>query len=226
MAGTVLSYSKLVLESSVVKDVEVYCRGLEVDLSRLDQLQQHLSEAERQRAARFHFERHRSAFIAARGILREILGETLGVDPAAIRFQYNTYGKPSVDGPAVHFNVSHSGELALYAISKTREVGVDIERVNPAFAHDRIPERFFSPCEVAALRALPEGDQIDAFFRCWTRKEAYVKARGAGLSLDLKSFAVTVARGAPARFLRGVEGWSIESIDPAPGYVAALVAGD
>jgi 4'-phosphopantetheinyl transferase len=112
--------------------------------------------------------------------------------------------------------------MAVYAVSRTREVGIDIEQINAQFAHDQIPERFFSAAEVAALRALPESLQIEAFFQIWTRKEAYVKARGLGLSLPLDSFDVSL--GEPARFLRGTGGWSIESIEPAPGYAAALVA--
>jgi 4'-phosphopantetheinyl transferase len=206
-----------------VKDVDIECRALDVDSFRLDQLQRLLSQDERERAARFRFEKHARHFIAARGILREILGPYLAVDPALIRFDYNSFGKPSVEG-GPRFNVSHSGGFGLYAVSGIREVGVDIERINPDFAHERIPERFFAPGEVAALRALPADAQIEAFFHCWTRKEAYIKAHGSGLSLDLKSFEVTLTPGEPARFLRGVEGWSIETIEVPPGYVAALVA--
>jgi 4'-phosphopantetheinyl transferase len=112
----------------------------------------------------------------------------------------------------------------LFAISRTREVGVDIERINPAFAGEQIPEQYFSPAEVKILRSLPKERQTEAFFNCWTRKEAYVKARGLGLSLELHSFEVSLAPGEPAAFLRGVEGWSIEALEPAPGFAAAVVA--
>lgn len=203
-----------------MRDVDVYCRSLES--APADRLGVLLSEDERLRAGRFHFDRHRTAFIAARGMLRVILGEHLGVDPQTVEFTCNVHGKPALKIGSLHFNVSHSADMAVYAVSRTREVGIDIERINPRFAHDQIPERFFSRAEVNALRALPDSLQTEAFFQIWTRKEAYVKARGLGLSLSLESFDVSL--GEPAKFLRGVEGWSIESIDPAPGYAAALVA--
>ena len=179
-----------------------------------------LSTEERARAAGFHFARDCSRYIVARGSLRQLLSEVLEIPPARIEFTYNPQGKPETEG--AHFNVSHSGDYALIAISKTRIVGVDIERMNRAMANDRIPERFFSPSEVRALRSLPEPHQLRGFFTCWTRKEAYVKARGLGLSLALDSFDVSLDD--PARFLRGVEGWEIESISVPPGYAGALVA--
>jgi 4'-phosphopantetheinyl transferase len=201
--------------------VDIRCHRLELDAARLDALYAFLSAEERARAARFHFDKHRHEFIAARGMLREILGEYLKVDPKSVYFSYNSYGKPAVDG--VYFNLSHSGGLALYAVSRTRELGVDVERIDPVFAFEQIPEQFFSRVEVDALRALPESLQLQAFFNCWTRKEAYVKARGLGLSLELHSFDVSLAPGDPAVFLRGAGDWSVEALTPAPGYVAAIV---
>jgi 4'-phosphopantetheinyl transferase len=202
--------------------VDLYCHSLDVDDGRLNILRELLSEDERNRADRFHFEIHRRRFVAARGMLREHLGRCLERDPANIGFSYNSHGKPAVDD--VYFNLSHSDTLVLYAISRTREVGVDIERVNPSFAEEQIPEHYFSPAEVTVLRSLPKDKQTEAFFNCWTRKEAYVKARGLGLSLALHSFDVTLAPGEPAAFLRGGDGWSIEALDPAPGFAAAVVA--
>jgi|SRR5271170_1875167 len=202
--------------------VDVYCYSLEVDAARRSALEKFLTLDERNRAARFHFEEHRRYFIAARGMLRELLGRYLAVDATAIEFSYNPHGKPAVDG--LYFNLSHSDNMALFAISRTREVGVDIERINPSFAGEQIPEQYFSPAEVKILRSLPKERQTEAFFNCWTRKEAYVKARGLGLSLELHSFEVSLAPGEPAAFLRGVEGWSIEALEPAPGFAAAVVA--
>jgi 4'-phosphopantetheinyl transferase len=204
--------------------VDLYCHDLELPDDRLNHLREFLNPDERRRAGRFHFEIHRRRFIAARGMLRELLARYLAAAPAAIEFSYNLYGKPAVEG--VHFNLSHSDHLAIYAVSRTREVGVDIERINPTFADEQIPEHYFSPAEVRTLRSLPKERQTEAFFNCWTRKEAYVKARGLGLSLELHSFDVTLAPGEPAAFLRGVEGWSIESLDPAPGFAAAVVGSD
>lgn len=153
-------------------------------------------------------------------MLREILGAYLNLDPRAVEFAFNPQGKPGVAG--IYFNVSHSDALAAIAVSRTREVGIDIERMDARAASEKVPERFFAPAEVAALRALPEHLQTEAFFRCWTRKEAYVKARGLGLSIDLAGFEVTVEE--RAAFLRGGEGWEIESFCPAPGYQGAVVA--
>ncbi len=204
-----------------MREVDLFCRSLAG--SRSSDL---LSPDELARAARFRFEKHRNRFIACRSALREILGEYLDTDPRAIEFAYNPHGKPAVTGVhfGVHFNVSHSGELAVIAVSRTRELGVDVERIDPRFAGEQIPERFFSAAEIAALRSLPEHLQIEAFFLCWTRKEAYVKARGVGLSLELSSFDVTLAPGEPAAFLRGADGWEIEAFTPAPGFAAAVVA--
>jgi 4'-phosphopantetheinyl transferase len=207
-----------------MRDVEVICVVLDVGAGQREALHELLSAGERERAAHFRFDRDRDHFVVCRGNLRQSLGERLGIAPARIEFSYNAHGKPETRG--VEFNVSHSGSRALIAISRTRAVGVDIERVNREFMHDQIPERFFSPGEVRALRALPEAEQMEAFFNCWTRKEAYVKARGLGLSLDLASFEVSLAPGEPVRFLGGVEGWEIESVSMGDGFAAALVASE
>jgi 4'-phosphopantetheinyl transferase len=204
-----------------MRDVEVIGVALDVGITRRQELEMLLSAEERARAARFHVDRDRNRFIAARGHLRELLGGMLGIPPAEVEFSYNPYGKPETAG--VQFNMSHSEWMALIAISRSRVVGVDVERKNRAFVDDRIPERFFSPAEVQALRALPEGQQTEAFFNCWTRKEAYVKARGLGLSLALDSFDVSLAPGEPARFLRGAEGWEIETVSAPEGFAAAVV---
>jgi 4'-phosphopantetheinyl transferase len=200
-----------------MRGVDLHCLTLTQDPAPFAAL---LSPAERARAGRFRFESGRAHYLVCRGALRQRLSEVLAIPPAEIEFSYNPYGKPET--PGVHFNVSHAGDYAFIAISKTRVVGVDIERVSRAHLSDRIPERFFSPSEVRALRSLPEPDQLRAFFICWTRKEAYVKARGLGLSLALDSFDVSLDH--PARFLRGVEGWEIESLPAPEGYAAALVA--
>ncbi len=202
-----------------MRDVDLFYIALDVDLPGAFTI---LSDEERARAARFHFDRDRRRFVNCRAKVRTTLGRYLNTDPARIEFRYNEFGKPSAEG--IFFNVSHSHDLALLAISRTREVGVDIERIDASFAHDNIPERFFSPGEVMALRALPEHQQFQAFFACWTRKEAYIKARGMGMALALDSFDVTLTPGEPARFLRGAGDWSIESLAPPAGYAAAVVA--
>jgi 4'-phosphopantetheinyl transferase len=169
-----------------------------------------LSSAELDRASRFRFERDRHRFIHCRAALRRILADYLDAKPAQIEFVYNSYGKPSVDG--IFFNLSHADRVAMIAVSRSREIGIDVERVDPAFAHEQIPERFFSPREVAALRALPESGQLEAFFDYWTRKEAYMKGLGLGFALPSTSFDVGHLPG----------DWSLESIPAPPGYLAAL----
>jgi 4'-phosphopantetheinyl transferase len=194
--------------------LEVHVFSLDGDVPRLAGL---LTPDELERAARFRFDRDRNRYIVCRGTLRELLGVTG-------RFVYGPYGKPRLEGSEIRFNVSHSHGLGMIAIAQGREVGCDIERIEQKFADEQIPERFFSPAEVAALRALPEPEQCEAFFRCWTRKEAFIKACGMGVSLPLDSFDVTLGR--RAALLRGAEGWFLRAVDAPEGYAAALVLKD
>lgn len=204
--------------------VDLYCANLETDPDRVWELEGFLSMEERARAARFRFSKDRRHFVVCRGTLRELLGRHTGLDPADLNFSYNFFGKPELAGSDVRFSVSHSHGLAVYAIARGGDVGVDVERIDPKFACEKIPERFFSPHEVATLRALPVSLQTEAFFLCWTRKEAYVKALGLGLSLPLTSFDVTLTPGEPAVLLRGAGSCSMQSWTPEPGYVGALAA--
>lgn len=209
--------------SYYVDVVDVYTVPLESEPARLDHLYEILSPEERARALRFRFAEHRRQSILCRGTLREVLAPYLELNPAAIRLVYNRYGKPSVANSEVRFNVSHSGAFAMLAVSRGREVGLDLERIDSRFAQEQIPERFFSPREVEQLRALPAREQTAAFFRCWTRKEAYIKARGLGLALPLDSFDVSLRPGDPPALLRAGN-WSIRNLDAPSGYAAALVA--
>ncbi len=141
----------------------------------------------------------------------------------------NPYGKPSLSGPGgagLRFNISHCGDLALYAFARSRELGVDVERVTPGMASEKIASQFFSPAEVAALRAVPKPRRAEAFFACWTRKEAYIKARGKGLSLPLDRFAVSITPGDAALLSScspgDVERWSLRELEPGSGYAGAL----
>ena len=211
-------------------DVHVWHASLSVDRPSQDELLGTLSPDERARAERFHFERGRDRFITGRGLLRAILARYLARPPEALRFDYSLHGKPRLsgsDGDRLRFNVSHSHDLALYAITEDRELGVDVERIEPRLEKG-IAERFFSPGEVAALRALPAEVQSEAFFACWTRKEAYVKAKGEGLSFGLDQFEVSLAPGEPAALLRTIADpdeacrWSLRELAPEPGYAAAV----
>jgi 4'-phosphopantetheinyl transferase len=204
--------------------VNVYTIRLHADAARQDYLREILSPEERERALRFRFAEHRKQSIICRGTLREILSQYLEADPARLHFVYNPYGKPSLCDSDVRFSVSHSGEWAMLAVTDGCETGIDIERIDPRFARERIPERFFSPREVKQLRALPASQQIAAFFRCWTRKEAYIKARGLGLALPLDSFDVSLGPDDSPELLRGAGNCSLQDLNAPSGYAAAVVA--
>jgi 4'-phosphopantetheinyl transferase len=213
-------------------EVHVWRTSLDLSPARIEQLAGTLTADERERAAHFRFAQLRHRFIAARGILRALLARYLAQEPATIRFAYGPQGKPALasadGGMGLRFNLSHAQELALYAFTRGRELGIDIEQIDPSVAHEQIAERFFSAYEVATLRALPAAVQGPAFFACWTRKEAYLKARGGGLSLDLASFDVTLAPGEPVALLQTRDDpaqrrrWTLAAIEPGTGYAGAI----
>jgi len=214
-------------------EVHVLKATLAVAPAALDRCWGSLSAEERSRAGRFRFPVHERRFVAARGLLREILACLLGRPPAAIAFQYGPHGKPSLaptssPGVDLRFNLSHADEVALYAIAVGREVGVDVERVRLLPDAEQVAERFFSPGERAALRRLPPRERAAGFFACWTRKEAFLKATGEGLSRPLDSFDVSVPPSESARLLRvdgdslAAQRWSLTAIGPAPGFAGAV----
>lgn len=190
-----------------------------------------LSPDERDRAARFRFSEHRERFIAAHGALRDILSRYLDLLADQLAFSTNPHGKPALATPDhawLQFNLSHSGELALIAITRDRPIGIDVEQMIPPEDFSRLVEQFFSANENAAFRALPESKRAAAFFAGWTRKEAYVKALGTGVSLPLDHFDVTMDPDAPARLLADrrhphhITTWSLHTFTPAPTYLASL----
>lgn len=188
-----------------------------------------LAPDEAAKAARYHFQRDREHYIAARGVLRRLLGLYLARPPESLRFAYGAHGKPTLAGVhGLHFNLSHSHELALYAFARGRELGVDLEHLRPDLAGEEIAARFFSAREVSMLGALPAESRTRGFFNCWTRKEAYIKARGEGLSHPLDAFDVSLAPGEPAALL-GTRGdpheltrWTLHAPDAGEDYAAAL----
>ena len=196
--------------------------------ARLTRMRTILNAEETARADRFYLDVHRNRFIAARALLRDLLAGYLAQPPEAIRFAYNEWGKPALAPGFVasdlRFNLSHSQELAMYAFVLERDVGVDIEMIREEVASEKIAENFFSRREVETLRALPREHQAEAFFNCWTRKEAYVKARGEGLSIELDSFDVSLIPGEEAKILRGDDclNWSLATFKPDHGWVAAM----
>src|SRR6476620_7910163 len=176
--------------------VHVWRAGLEQSPGLQETLLRTLSDDERARADRFHFDQHRRRFVLTRAFLRALLGRYLAIGPEEVRFVYGPYGKPSLaDEHGAHrlrFNASHSHELAVYAFAQEREIGIDVEHIQQEFAGEEIARQFFSTYEVNTLLALPKSEQAAAFFRCWTRKEAYIKAIGSGLSHPLDEFDVTL----------------------------------
>lgn len=202
---------------------------IDVWLCALDGLPDGLSgvidEAEREQAACFRHERDRRRFIARRGQVRLLLSDYLESAAEAIRFGHNDHGKPFVrDGGDLHFNVSHSDGLALIVVARGIEIGCDLERRNPALADPGVARHLFAPAEWRRFEALPPDRRIEGFFNCWTRKEAFIKAIGLGMSYPLDAFEVSLAPGDTPALLRGGEGWSIHGFTPAPGYAAAIVA--
>lgn len=214
-------------------EVHVWRASLDGPEARAGELLAVLDPEERKRAERFRFRKDGERFVVARGTLRTLLGLYLDKRPSEVSLSYGSYGKPALGHESgahpVRFNLSHSNALSLYAFAVGREVGIDVEYVRAGLASEEISERFFSAGEVAALRALDPGFKTEAFFNCWTRKEAYIKARGEGLSHPLHRFAVSMVPGEPAALLSAdgdseeVSRWSLRELKPAPGYAAALV---
>lgn len=195
----------------------------------LPQLTALLDAAELTRARRFLRLNDTQRYITARGQLRLLLGHYLQRDPASIRFAYAAQGKPlAVDAGGLAFNISHTDKLALYAFAYDTEIGVDVETVKPDFPVADISGYYFSMAERAALSQVPLAQRPAAFFNGWTRKEAYIKAVGDGLSLPLDSFDVTLTPGEPARLLAtraqptAASEWSLFDLQPGPGYAGAL----
>jgi 4'-phosphopantetheinyl transferase len=216
------------------EEVHVWRAKLDHALLRVQQLAKSLSDDERERAARFRFDRDRTRFIVSRGILRAILGRYLGIQPRQIRFRYSYHGKPYLSErfgiEKLMFNLTHSDWLALFAFSYNREVGIDLERIRPDCAHDLIVDQFFSSRERLLLRAQPANLRPRIFFTWWTRKEAYIKANGEGFSFSLNQFDVSLSPEEPA-ILLNVRGdpleasrWSLREIVPDLGYIATLAA--
>jgi 4'-phosphopantetheinyl transferase len=212
--------------------VHVWRVSLQVPQTTVQSFRGCLSEEELLKAGRFYFDRDRNRYIVARGLLRTFLGCYLHMEPAQLRFRYNAYGKPELDVSSsqhvLHFNVSHSHELALLAFAYDRPLGVDIEFMRPDIEFEALAKHSFSPNENAVLHALPQNVIPQGFYNCWTRKEAYIKARGMGLSLDLRLFDVSLRPGEPAALLasredpREVSRWAFQTLHPGPDYAGAL----
>jgi 4'-phosphopantetheinyl transferase len=213
--------------------VEIAVAQLDLEAEPVDALSAWLSAAELARARRCRVELHRRRFIVARARLRESLALRLDTEPAMVEFAYGAYGKPRLGDRHArsgwHFNLSHCAGIAVYAFSRRRRVGIDVEAVRPLHGADAIAAIVFSRSEQAAYRSLAAHERPLGFFNCWTRKEAFVKALGAGTARSYDRFDVSLAPGQPARILRvdarsADSGWHLDSFAPAEGFVAALVS--
>jgi len=210
-------------------EVHIWRTSLDVNPAVRDRLAVVLSTAEQERAARFAFARDRNRYTVARAILRQLLGGYLDEPPQNVVLGTLPHGKPILSAPAripgLRFNLSHSHEFALCAFCLGHELGIDIEKIRPQVAFEGIERRYFSPKERAELETLPEELRPEGFFLCWTRKEAYVKARGEGLKVPLESFSVSLTPGKPVVLQSSdEERWSLYSIDITAGFVGALAA--
>jgi 4'-phosphopantetheinyl transferase len=215
-------------------ELHVWRASLNQDRATILKLSALLSPDERQRAEKYFRSIDRDRFIIARGVLRKVLSTYLHIAPCELRFIYNEYGKPSLSADQNHgalsFNLSHSNSLALYAFTCGRCVGIDIENIREDFATLEIAEQFFSKDEVAALKSLPMDQRTIGFFNCWSRKEAFIKAKGMGVSYPLDRFTVSLAPGGPPALLkvdddeREVAQWKMYELNPGAGYAAAMIA--
>jgi 4'-phosphopantetheinyl transferase len=210
-------------------EVHVWAAGLALPAQKLDELADTLAPDERERAGRFVQPLHRDRFIAAHGFLRRVLGRSLQTDPHAMRFIAGAQGKPAIAG-GPEFNLAHSGDMALIALARGSAVGVDVEQMRAMLDGESIAGRFFSAGEQAALAALPAAERQAAFFNIWTRKEAWIKAIGVGLSYPLDELTVSLGAGEDDCLLSAggdpaiAAQWRLRALNAPPGYAAAVAA--
>jgi 4'-phosphopantetheinyl transferase len=216
-------------------EVDVWRASLDVSASLAARLARPLGPEERARAQRFRSGADQRRFTVARGVLRALIASYVGLPARALRLSEGIHGKPQLvpptadaPHPELTFNVSHSGELALYAIARGRQVGIDLERMDATTDIEALARRFFSDAERSGFDSVEHERRTAAFYRVWTAKEAYLKARGLGLSLPLCSFDVALRSGEPTRLMAGgltgrVESrWTLVELPAGPGYAAAL----
>ena len=210
-------------------EVHIWRASLDLDEYFQSSFLKVLSPDENYRAQKFRFAKDNRNFIAARGILRSLLGKYLKISPAEISFQYSKFGKPGIaDNNSLQFNISHSQNIALFAFAKKFNIGVDVEFVKTNIEVKDIATKFFSANEIMNLLALPEQEQTLGFFNCWTRKEAFIKAVGEGLSFPLDKFEVSLEPNKSAKLLatdwdqKAVSRWSLYSMSPGTNFVGSL----
>jgi len=213
-------------------EVHIWRLWLDILPREVESLQAALSKSETERAEKFHFQKDRNRFVAAHSYTRWILGRYLKLPPEQILITFNEYGKPELDHinhlGAFKFNLSHSDSVGLFAVTNEMRLGVDVERIMYKDNIEEIAQRFFSAEEVEQLLAQPASQRGEAFFRCWTRKEAYIKAIGGGMSIPLNQFEVTFVSGVPPQIIQiggdrsEAARWALHHIHPGEEYVGAL----
>jgi len=212
------------------KEVHVWSSGLMPSKSALLGYWEILSEVEKDRSELFRFAKDRIAYVTAKGVLRKLLGHYLDVIPSTIQFEHNSFGKPFLaEAPhALQFNISHSGGIGLFGFAPDAEIGVDIEQVKSEIQVQKTAARFFSKNEADTILSLAKEDQVNAFFKCWTRKEAFIKGHGQGMSLPLDEFEVSVLDETLVELRRvawdenEAKEWRLTSFDVAEGFVGAM----
>lgn len=203
---------------------------MQTDEENAAEMERIISEDERIRAGRFRFERDKKRFVAARGFLRVILGKYLQTNPRRIEFEYNKYNKPFLSRKSqssIRFNLSHSEDSAVFAVTDGREIGIDIERIKPFFVDEAMASQCLTPKEIVRFRTLEKNERDLFFFDCWTRKEAYLKARGNGLSLAANRIETSLFSESPSVFFDDESEfrqrlWSFQKLPLIPGCAAAL----
>lgn len=216
-----------------LSQIHIWRASLDVDIDAEKAFWKTLSEKERERAERFRFPIHRTQFIAGRGILRKLLGQYLRQAPETIEFEYGEQGKPFLAkanqrSSDLNFNISHSNGFAVFAFAQKMMFGIDLELIDPNIEFEVIAPRFFSKNEATTLFSLPVEKQPQAFFNCWTRKEAFIKACGGGLSMPLEQFEMTLLPEDLPKLLaidwsqEEVVDWSVFSFLPEKNMVGAL----
>jgi 4'-phosphopantetheinyl transferase len=215
-------------------EIHVWKLDLRYEVSNLIRLRSLLSSDELERASRFRFDRDRDEFVVSRGTLRLLLAGYVGEPPGGLQFTYSKYGRPGLAGLSSSkppdFNVSHSGKTALLAFARERRIGIDVEEIRGDFNPLEISERFFSTAERKSLSDLSAEQRLEGFFRCWTRKEAFIKAIGEGLSHPLHQFDVSLAPDTEPALLatrpheREARRWKLWDVTVPVGYFAALAS--
>jgi 4'-phosphopantetheinyl transferase len=202
--------------------VEIHLALLDVDRAERIRYEAILLPDELARARQFHFSTDARRYIVRRGKLRELLARRLDCSPRDVPLISGSFGKLSIKGSGLCFNLSHSDGVAFYVFGCDAEIGCDIEWRRPDLAREEVAEHFFSAHELRSLRAVSRDRWVEAFFNCWTRKEAFIKALGLGVSYPLQAFDVSLAPGEPAALLRGPPGWLLYSCEPLDGLQGAI----